>query len=80
MEFITPFIKDKSNWPYEKDIYIFEEWPARQSSQLFAGMAYQNQEYIDTYYNMPASPTHPEVIRNLPVRHPVIWLLNKPNK
>jgi hypothetical protein len=80
MEFIYPFIRDKSAWPYEKDIYIWEEWPARQSSLLFAGMAYQNQEYIDTYFNLLANPTHPEVIRNLPVRHPVIWLLKEPVK
>lgn len=80
MEFIYPFIKDKSAWPYEKDIYIWEEWPARQSSLLFAGMAYQNQEYIDTYFNLPSNSTHPEVIRNLPVRNPVIWLLNEPIK
>jgi hypothetical protein len=80
MEFIYPFIRDKSAWPYEKDIYIWEEWPARQSSLLFAGMAYQNQEYIDTYFNLPANPTHPEVIRNLPVRHAVIWLLKEPIK
>lgn len=80
MEFIFPFIADKSKWPFEKDIYIWDEWPARQSSLLFAGMAYQNQEFIDTYFNLPANPTHPEVIRNLPVRHPVIWLLKKPVK
>ena len=80
LEFIYPFIKDKSAWPYEKDIYIWEEWPARQSSLLFAGMAYQNQDYIDTYFNLPPNPTHPEVIRNLPVRHPVIWLLKEPIK
>ena len=78
MEFIYPFIAEKSAWPYEKDIYIWEEWPARQSSLLFAGMAYQKEEYIATYLNLPANPTHPEVIRNLAVRHPVIWLMNVP--
>jgi len=80
MGFIYPFIAEKSAWPFEKDIYIWEEWPARQSSLLFAGMAYQNKEYIDTYFNLPANPTHPEVVRNLPVRHPVIWLLKEPVK
>ncbi len=80
MEFIYPFITDKSTWPFEKDIYIWEEWPARQSSLLFAGMAFRNKDYIDTYFNLPANPAHPEVIRNLPVRHPVIWLLNEPIK
>jgi hypothetical protein len=75
MEFIYPFIVNKSEWPFAQDIYIWDEWPVRQSALLFAGMAYNNSEYIDTYLKLPADPTHPEVIRNLPVRHPVIWLM-----
>jgi len=80
MEFIYPYIADKSKWPFAKDIYIWEEWPVRQSSLLFAGLAYKNENYISTYLSLPANPDHPEVIRNLPVRHPVIWLLKKPSK
>ncbi len=80
LEFIYPFIKDKTKWPYEKDIYIWEEWPVRQSCLLFAGLAYKNEEYLSTYLRLPAWPEHPEVIRNLPVRHPVIWLMKSPQK
>jgi hypothetical protein len=75
MEFIFPFIADKSKWPFAKDIYIWDEWPVRQSSLLFAGIAYGNNDYINTYLKLAANPTHPEVIRNLPVRHPVIWFI-----
>jgi hypothetical protein len=80
MEFIFPFIADKSKWPFAKDIYIWDEWPVRQSSLLFAGLAYKNENYISTYLSLPANPVHPEVIRNLPVRHPVIWLVKTPSK
>ncbi|KJF43569.1 alginate lyase family protein [Draconibacterium sediminis] len=76
MEFIYPFVADKSKWTYPQDIYIWNEWPQRQSSLLFAGVAYNNPHYIDTYLKLPVKPTHPEVLRNLPVRHPVIWLMN----
>jgi hypothetical protein len=79
MEFIYPYLSDKNNWPYKKDIFIWEEWPVRQPSLLFAGMAYRKDEYIQTYLNLPAWPNHPEVIRNLPVRHPVIWIFEMPN-
>lgn len=74
MEYIYPFITDKSKWPFAKDIYIWEEWPVRQSSLLFAGLAYKKEEYILTFSSLPATFTHPEVIRNVPVRHPIIWL------
>jgi hypothetical protein len=76
MEYIYPFIADKSKWPFTKDIYIWDEWPVRQSSLLFAGLAYNNENYINTYLKLPANPTDPEVIRNLPVRHPIIWIIN----
>ncbi|HET9571670.1 MAG TPA: alginate lyase family protein [Bacteroidales bacterium] len=74
MEFISPFIADKSTWPYAKDIYIWDEWPARQSCLLFAGLAFNNAEYINLYLKLPDASTHPEVLRNLPVRHPIIWM------
>jgi hypothetical protein len=77
LEYIFPFIADKTKWPFAKDIYIWEEWPVRQSCLLFAGIAYENEKYIQTYLRLPSNPTHPEVIRNLPVRHPVIWLGSK---
>ena len=80
MEFIYPYIVDKSKWPFSKDIYIWDEWPVRQSCLLFAGLAYQNKQYISTFLSLPASPAHPEVIRNLPVRHPVIWMMQTPTK
>jgi hypothetical protein len=75
MEYIYPYIVDKSKWPFAKDIYIWDEWPVRQSSLLFAGLAYQNEDYISTFLKLPGNPQHQEVIRNLPVRHPVIWLM-----
>jgi hypothetical protein len=79
MEFIFPFIADKAKWPYAKDIYIWDEWPARQSCLLFAGLAFLNENYIDKYIGLPDNQEYPEVIRNLPVRHPVIWLRNTYN-
>jgi hypothetical protein len=75
MEFMYPFIADKSKWTFARDIYIWDQWPQRQSSLLFAGLAYNIPQYIGTFLKLPANPVHPEVRRNLPVRHPVIWLV-----
>jgi len=76
LEFIYPYIADKSEWPFKKDIYIWDEWPVCHPSLLFGGLAYENSEYIETYLGLPKYPIHQEVIRNLPVRHPVIWILD----
>jgi hypothetical protein len=75
LEFIYPYIADKSKWPFEKDIYIWNEWPVCHPTVLFSGLEYENEDYINTYLKLPAYPIHPEVIRNLPVRHPVIWIM-----
>ncbi|NJK95861.1 MAG: alginate lyase family protein, partial [Bacteroidales bacterium] len=48
IDYIYPFIEQKDTWPFAKDIYIWEEWPTRQSALLFAGLAYNNVDYIDT--------------------------------
>lgn len=74
LEYIYPYIADKAAWPFAKDIYIWEEWPVCHPALLFTGLAHEKQAYINTYLKLPAYPIHPEVIRNLPVRHPVIWL------
>lgn len=76
LEFIYPYINDPSKWPYEKDIYIWEEWPVCHPSLLFTGLQYENEDYINTFLQLPQYPIHPEVIRNLPVRHPVIWMIH----
>jgi hypothetical protein len=76
LEFIYPYVADKSKWPFNEDIYIYDEWPVCHPSILFSGIAYENEDYINTYVKLPAYPIHPEVIRNLPVRHPVIWLMD----
>jgi hypothetical protein len=75
LEFISPYIADKSKWPFQKDIYIWNAWPVCHPSLLFSGLAYENKDYINTYLKLPMYPIHPEVIRNLPVRHPIIWIM-----
>ena len=74
LQFITPFIADKSSWPYSKDVMYWEEWPVRQSSLLFGGIAFHNKKYIDLWKSLQADFTNPEVIRNMPVRYPIVWV------
>ena len=74
MDFLTPYIEDRSAWPFAEDIDIHEKWPVRHSLLLFAGLAWQDSSYIDLFLRFDPEPTYPEVLRNHPVRHPVIWM------
>lgn len=76
--FLYPYVKDKSTWPYPSDVMYFDEWPVRQPFLLFAGFAYDKPEYIELWKSLEAYPKTTEVIRNLPVRSPLIWLMDEP--
>jgi len=71
--YMYPFIADKSKWTKPPDVMYFKEWPVRQPSLLFAGVALGKPEYLDLWKKLDADPTVDEVIRNWPVRQPVLW-------
>jgi len=72
--FMAPFIRDKSKWPLKPDVMYYDEWPMRQSSLLFAGLAYKDAAYIDLWKTLPADSSVDEVIRNFFIRQPVLWV------
>ncbi|HEY3380688.1 MAG TPA: alginate lyase family protein [Vicinamibacterales bacterium] len=73
MAFLFPFMEDKATWSHPKDVMYFDEWPVRQPSLLFAGRALHEPAYLDLWRRLNGTPTAGEVIRNLPVRHPLVW-------
>ncbi|WP_319502985.1 alginate lyase family protein [uncultured Draconibacterium sp.] len=77
-EYLFPFILDKSSWPLEPDVMYWDEWPVRHPFLLFAGKAYEKKEYIKLWKTLEAYPKTQEVIRNLPIRNPLLWLLSEP--
>jgi hypothetical protein len=74
IDFMVPYIEDKSKWPYPKDVEYFDDLPNRQPSLLFAGLAYREPNYIALWRTLPPDPKTAEIIRNFPVRQPVLWI------
>lgn len=74
MEFLYPFLLDKAIWPYEKDVMYWDDWPVNQPSLLFSGLEYEEQKYLNLWKSLPSEYDNPEVIRNLPIKYPLIWL------
>ncbi len=73
LAYMAPFIADKKKWPYPPDVMYFEEWPVRQQSLLFGGLALDRPEYLELWRKLRSDPTVEETIRNFPVRQPVLW-------
>lgn len=74
IDFMYPYIKDKSTWTYPRDVMYWDNWPVAQPALLFAAKAYNEEAYFDLWKSLDHSPTVEEVERNLPVRNPVIWI------
>lgn len=74
MEFIYPFIEDKSKWPGKHDVLYWEEWPVRQPSLLFAGVNLDRPQYLQLWKRLKPDFDVPEVKRNVPLRYPLLWV------
>jgi hypothetical protein len=74
IEFLYPFINDKSKWPYNHDVMYWNDWPVAQPFLLFGANAFHRQDWLDTWKKLDHSSAVEEVIRNLPVRNASIWI------
>ena len=75
VEFIVPYMEDISTWPYNKDVQYFEEFPAAMPFLLFAGVAFQREDYLKLWAKLAKKPQGEEVRRNIAIRQPYIWLI-----
>jgi hypothetical protein len=73
VEFMYPFVADKSSWRFAKDVMYWNEWPIAHPFLLFGNAKYNQKNWIETWKKLEHFPTTEEVIRNLPVRNPLIW-------
>ena len=71
--YMYPFIADKQSWPHPHDVQYWNDWPVRQPSLLFAGIALEESSYIALWRRLDPDPIVPEIIRNFPIRQPVLW-------
>ena len=74
IKFLYPYIADKSKWSYAHDVMYFDEWPVAQPFLLIGAYKYGNLEWFGTWKALNHFPSNEEVIRNLPVRNPLLWL------
>lgn len=79
LDFIFPYIEDKTKWPGEPDVLYWDKWPVRQPSLLFAGLRFHKSEYLQLWERLEADPQTPEVVRTLPLRHPLLWIAQNEN-
>jgi hypothetical protein len=77
IRFLVPYVQDKSKWPFAKDVMYWDNWPVAHPFLIFGAQAFNNKEWLGTWKKLDRDPKVEEVIRNLPVRNPMIWLKEK---
>lgn len=76
LQFLYPYLKDKTSWPYTQDVMYWEDWPTKQPALLFGGLQLHQDHYVNLWIDLPEIPSKPEIIRNMPVRYPLLWVDN----
>lgn len=76
LEFLYPYLIDKAVWPYPPDVQHFQGWPTRFAGLIFAGVGLKEPKYIHLWNRLSADPDDPEILRNLAIRQPILWLLD----
>ena len=74
IEFMYPFIADKSKWTLKPDVMYWNQWPVAQPSLIYGANAYQNEKWFNTWKSLEHNPQVGEVIRNLPIKYPFLYL------
>lgn len=74
IEWIAPYVADKAAWPLAPDIEYRDGFPVRQPSLLFGGLARRRDDWLALWQRLDADPLVAEVVRNFPVRQPMLWL------
>ena len=74
IEFMYPFVEKKDTWTFPADIMFWNEWPVAQPFLLFGYNSYNIKKWWTLWKKLDHFPSNEEVIRNLPVRNPLLWL------
>lgn len=74
VDFMFPFVTDKSSWKLPKDVMYFDDWPMRHSSFLFVQMAYNDNKYFELWKTLPPDSDKDEIMRNFFIRQPILWI------
>lgn len=74
IEFLFPYIRNKQSWPYAKDVMYWDQWPVAHPSLVMGALVFNNKEWFETWRALDHDPPVEEVIRNLPIRNPAIWI------
>ncbi len=74
ISYLYPFVADKAKWPLKPDVMYWNDWPVAHPFLVLGAVQFNEPSWLKTWQSLEHDPQVEEVLRNLPVRNPVIWL------
>ncbi len=74
VSFMASFVADKTLWKLKPDVMYWDEWPVAQPFLIFGYQSYKDKNLLQIWTKLNHYPNVEEVIRNLPVRNPLLWM------
>jgi Alginate lyase len=74
VEFLAPYLADKSRWPKPPDVMYWNDWPVRQPCLIFGYLATGRTDWLRLWERLDPEPSVEEIRRNYPIRQPVLWV------
>lgn len=75
LDFLLPYLENKSRWFLPPDVEHFEAWPAREAFMALAAVRYTDRRYAELYRSLPLESEDDEVRRNTAIRQPLLLLI-----
>jgi hypothetical protein len=72
--YLYPYVAEKKSWPLAPDVMYWAAWPVAQPFLVLGAAQFSNKGWLATWQRLEHDPQVPEVLRNLPMRNPLIWL------
>lgn len=74
LEWMAPFIADKSTWTMAPDVELFDSVPVRTPGLLFPALAHGRDDWFTLWASLPDQPDDQDEQRGIAVRSPGLWL------
>jgi len=74
LNFIYPYLKDKAQWPYNKDIAHWENPPSARPFMLYAALALDNQEWFSLWKSLDEKSKGDASHKSMTFKNPIIYL------
>ncbi len=65
---------EMSNELVTPDVMYWDDWPVRQPCLIFGALAAGREDWLATWKKLNPDPSVEEIIRNYPIRQPVLWV------